>query len=88
VTWSFRSSPLEHDARLIGESFGRKTIRLVVDPGHPPAVAVADLIDPVTGTSGADVDGAVVASAHDDVTEANLLVTRGFCGTSPGSAGP
>jgi len=46
------------------------------------------LIDPVTGTSGADVDGAVVASAHDDVTEANLLVTRGFCGTSPGSAGP
>jgi len=44
------------------------------------------LIDPVTGTSGADVDGAVVASAHDDVTEANLLVTRGF--TSPGSAGP
>ena len=51
---------LEHDARLIGESFGRRAIRVVVDPGHPSAVAVADLIDPVTGTSGADVDGAVL----------------------------
>jgi len=88
VTWSFRSSPLEHDARLIGESFGRNAIRIRVECGDTPPVTVADLIGVATRPAGAHVDGDVVASAHDDVTEANLLVTRGFCGTSPGSAGP
>jgi hypothetical protein len=32
--------PGEHDAGRIGEPFGRKTIRVGVDRGHPPAVAV------------------------------------------------
>jgi len=46
----------------------------------PPAVAVADLIGVVVGPAGTDVDGDVVASAHDDVVDADLLITRGVDG--------
>jgi hypothetical protein len=63
-------------AGFVGESFGGKAIGIRVDRGDPPAVAVADLVDPATGAAGTHVDGDVVASAHDDVADTDLLIPR------------
>jgi Acetyl-coenzyme A synthetase N-terminus len=68
---------LEDGAAVLGDPFGRKPIRVWVNRGYPPAVAVADLIDAVTGLTGVHVDGDVVASAHDDVADPDLLIARG-----------
>jgi hypothetical protein len=72
-----RSGVLMIGAAIVGDPFGRNPIRVWVNRGHPPAVAVADLIDAVTGLTGAHVDGDVVASAHDDVADPDLLIARG-----------
>jgi hypothetical protein len=78
---------LEHRAGVVGESFGGKPIGVRIDRGHPPAVAVADLINrtgAVVAGAGFDVDGGVVASARDDVADADFLVARGFDGRAGG----
>ena len=71
---------LEDDPGAVGEPFGGDLPGVGVDPGDPPAVAVADLVDAVSAPmlgSGCDLDAGVVVAAQDDVTDAHLVITRG-----------
>ena len=68
---------LEDDAGAVGEPFGGDLAGLGVDPGDPPAVAVADLVDPIAApvvAPGLDGQGGVVVAADDDVAGADILI--------------
>ena len=67
----------EEDAGLIGEPLGNDPVLCDVDAEHAPAVAVADLIDPMTAAvlvAGFDGQGRVVVAADDDVAGADVLI--------------
>ena len=67
----------EHHAGLIGESLDGDAAPLGVDGGHPPAVAVADLVDPITVAvihTGLHSHGGVVVAADDDVAGSDVLI--------------
>ncbi len=74
---------VEDGAGAVGEPLGGDLPGVGVNPGDPPAVAVADLVDavpaPVIG-SGCDLDAGVVVAAEDDVAGAHLVIARGVHG--------
>ena len=76
----------EHHPRFVGGALGGKAVGGGVDRGHPPAVAVADLVDALAAAvprAWAQLDGDVFAAAHDQIADPDLLITR-TAHTGPG----
>src|SRR5262245_31744728 len=74
----------EHGAGAVGEAFGGNAVGVGVDRGDAPPVAVTYLVDLVAARvwRGPHVNSDVVASAHDDVTDADRLISRDGDGRS------
>jgi hypothetical protein len=78
---------VEDDAGVVGKALSGNPIRVWVDGGDAPAVAVADLISRIrlpTGRPGVHGDGGVIVPADDEIPYSNLLAACRFGGRAVG----